>query len=116
MEDGLVTPLRKRTLEGELYRRDANIEAKLVELENLTQDELRSAVSKPRRPQLCSERMSCLFRARQPFGEQQRGFERLYKILAERVLRSLPRAENADGKTASMTKTTIRDTVFWKIC
>ncbi|WP_419605486.1 RNA polymerase sigma factor [Thiolapillus sp.] len=40
------------------------------------------------------------------------GFERLYKILAERVLRSLPRTESADGKTASMTNTIICDKVF----
>lgn len=39
-------------------------------------------------------------------------FERLYKILAERVLRSLPKAENADGKTASLTKSLIREKVF----
>ncbi|MCP5316308.1 MAG: DNA-binding response regulator [Chromatiaceae bacterium] len=116
MEDGLVTPLRKRTLEGELYRRDANIEAKLVELESLTQDELVTQCSIRSRDDPNYVPSECLvYFVRASRSENNNaGFERLYKILAERVLRSLPRAENADGKTASMTKTTIRDTVFGK--
>nr|WP_229773710.1 DNA-binding response regulator [Iodidimonas muriae] len=39
-------------------------------------------------------------------------FERLYKVLAERVLRALPREGNADGQTASRTKLAIRDKAF----
>ena len=39
-------------------------------------------------------------------------FERLYRILIERVLRSLPRAESSDGKTESLTRGVVRDKVF----
>ena len=114
MEDGLVTPLRKRTLEGELYRRDANIEAKLVELESLTQDELVTQCSIRSRDDPNYVPSECLvyFVRATHSDSNMAGFELLYKILAERVLRSLPRAESADGKTASMTKTIIRDKVF----
>lgn len=39
-------------------------------------------------------------------------FERLYRILTERVLRSLRKAESSDGKKESLTRGTIRDKVF----
>lgn len=39
-------------------------------------------------------------------------FERLYRILTERVLRSLPKAESFDGETESLTRGVIRDKVF----
>jgi len=39
-------------------------------------------------------------------------FERLYRILAERVLRSLPKAESQDGKTESLTRGIVRDKVY----
>ena len=39
-------------------------------------------------------------------------FERLYRILTERVLRGLPRAESSDGETESLTRGAIRDKVF----
>ena len=39
-------------------------------------------------------------------------FERLYRILTERVLRSLPKAESSDGKTESLTRGIVRDKVF----
>jgi hypothetical protein len=39
-------------------------------------------------------------------------FERLFKILAERVLRALPREGVGGGKTASLTNLAIRDGVF----
>src|SRR5205085_11577512 len=35
-----------------------------------------------------------------------------YRILTERVLRSLPRAESSDGKTESLTRGVVRDKVF----
>ncbi len=38
-------------------------------------------------------------------------FERLYKILFARVLRALPSADSADGKTRSLTKERIRDKI-----
>ena len=112
----MVTPLRKKTLDGKLYTRDDRTEAKLTELENLTQEELVACCSIRDRdaPNYVPSECLVYFVRASRSENNNAGFERLYKILAERVLRSLPRAENADGKTASMTKTTIRDTVFGK--
>ena len=113
-EDGLVTPLRKKTLEGAVYKRDANIEVRLAELESLTQDELVARCSIQKRDNSDYVPSECLvyFVRASRSNHSIAGFERLYKILAERVLRALPRAENADGKNASLTKSVIRDKVF----
>lgn len=110
----MVTPLRKKTLEGKLYKRDAKIEARLSELKGLTQEELvvRCSIRKRDAPDYVPSECLVYFVRASRSGHSEESFERLYKILAERVLRTLPRAENADGKTASMTKTIIRDKVF----
>ncbi|MEW8474830.1 MAG: DNA-binding response regulator [Candidatus Thiodiazotropha endolucinida] len=112
----MVTPLRKKTLDGKLYTRDDRTEARLTELEDLTQEELvaRCSIRGRDDPNYVPSECLVYFVRASRSDNNSAGFERLYKILAERVLRSLPRAENADGKTASMTKTTIRDTVFGK--
>jgi len=114
MEDGLVTPLRKLTLDGKLYTRDAKIEARLAELEGLSLEELvvRCSIQKRDDPNYIPSECLVYFVRATHSDSNMAGFELLYKILAERVLRSLPRAESADGKTASMTKTIIRDKVF----
>jgi hypothetical protein len=112
----LVTPLRKKTLDGKLYTRDEKIEARLAELEGLTRDELvvRCGIRKRDDPDYVPSECLVYFVRASRSDNNDAGFERLYKILAERVLRSLPRAESADGKTASMTKTIIRDKAFGK--
>lgn len=110
----MVTPLRKKTLVGKLYTRDAEIEAKLAELKGLTQDELVARCSIRKRDDSDYVPSECLvyFVRASRSDHSTAGFDRLYKILAERVLRTLPRAESADGKTASLTKAVIRDKVF----
>ena len=120
MERQLVTPLRKKRLRTEeLYTRIPEIEAKLVELEGLSRDRTpcphsnSSAVMIPAMFQANACSISCGRAARTiPLA----GFEQLYKVLAERVLRSLPRAESADGTTTSLTNSVIRDRVFGQIC
>ena len=110
----MVTPLRKKTLDGKRYTRDEKIEARLAELEGLTRDELivRCGIRKRDDPDYVPSECLVYFVRASRSDNNNVGFECLYKILAERVLRSLPRAESADGKTASMTKTFIRDKVF----
>jgi len=110
----LVTSLRKRTLDGKLYARDTKIEAKLAELGGLTRDELVARCSIRRRDDPDYVPSECLvyFVRASRSDYTAAGFERLYKILAERVLRALPREESADGKTVSLTKAIIRDKVF----
>ena len=115
MEEQLVTPLRKKRLgTEELYTRVPEIEAKLVELENLSQDDLVARIQIRRRDDPGYVPSECLvyFVRASRADDATATFERLYKVLAERVLRSLPRAESADGKTVSLTKSVIRDRVF----
>lgn len=110
----MVTPLRKKTLAGESYTRDPKIEAKLVELEGLSRDELVARFQIRRRDDsgyMPSECLVYFVRACRA-DNSTTGFDRLYKILAERVLRSLPQAGNFDGKTASLTKSNISEKVF----
>ena len=42
-------------------------------------------------------------------------FEKLYKILLDRILRALPSAESTDGETSSLTRERIRDKVYERI-
>ncbi len=110
----VITPLRKRTLNGDLYKRDRKTETLLVELSGLPRDELieRAMVSRRTDPHYVpSECLVYFIRAsRDDNGEA--WFERLYRVLAERVLRCLPKPESPDGETASLTRETIRDKVF----
>ena len=111
----MVTPLRKKTLRTEeLYTRVPEIEAKLVELESLSRDDLLARIQILRRDDPGYVPSECLvyFVRASRADNSTAGFDRLYKVLAERVLRSLPRAESADGKTTSLTNSIIRDRVF----
>ena len=110
----MVTPLRNKTLDGKLYTRDEKIESRLAELEGLTREELvvRCSIRKRDDPDYVPSECLVYFVRASRSDNNIAGFERLYKILAERVLRSLPRTEDAVGRTESMTKTIIRDKVF----
>lgn len=110
----LIAPLRKKTRVGELYVRDAKIEAKLVELASLSRDEFFAQCTIRNRDNPAYVPNECLlyFIRASRADNADTYFERLYKILAERVLRSLPKAENADGKTASLTRDLIREKAF----
>jgi DNA-binding CsgD family transcriptional regulator len=114
MEGQLVTPLRKKRLRTEeLYTRVQEIEAKLVELEGSSRDELLARIQIRRRDDLGyvpSECLVYLVRASRK-DNSTAGFDRLYKVLIERVLLSLPRAESEDGRTTSLTNNVIRDRV-----
>ncbi|MBN9475118.1 MAG: sigma-70 family RNA polymerase sigma factor [Burkholderiales bacterium] len=110
----VVNALRKRRLSGELYERDPKVEALIVELAVLPRDELiaRAGIMKRSDPAYVpSECLVYLIRASRR-DNNEAWFERLYRILIERVLRSLPRAESSDGKTESLTRAVVRDKVF----
>ena len=110
----MITPLRKRTLAGELYSRDSSVEALLVELSALSPDELITRVAISRRADPRYVRSECLlyFVRASRYDATEAWFERLYRILAERVLRSLPRADCADGQGESFTRGAVRDKVL----
>lgn len=110
----VVTPLRKRRLSGELYERDPKVNALIAELALLPRDALvaRAAITKrSEKAYIPSECLIYFIRASRR-DNNEAWFERLYRILTERVLRSLPKAESRDGKTESLTRGIVRDKVF----
>lgn len=113
-DEAVVTPLRKRRLTGELYARDPKIEALIAELAGLPRDALiaRAAITKRADPGYIPSECLVYFLRASRHDNNEAGFEHLYRILTERVLRSLPRAESVDGETESLTRGVIRDKVF----
>jgi hypothetical protein len=112
--DVLITPLTKKTLEGQLYKRDPKIEALLVELAALPREQLLERARITRRSDLGYVPSECLvyFVRASRHDNSEVWFEQLYKVLTERVLRCLPRPESADGETESLTRGIIRDRIF----
>ena len=112
-ENYVVTPLRKRTLEGAVYTRNAKIEALLAELERLPPADLvaRCLIQERSDPgYVPSECVLYLVRATRADNSDVH-FERFYKILIARVLSALPKAETLGGGLVrvSQTKSRIRD-------
>lgn len=112
--DEVVTPLRKRRLSGEFYERDPKVEALIAELAVLPRNELMAsaAITKRSDPRYVPSECLVYFIRASRHDNGEAWFERLYRILIERVLRSLPRAESADGETESLTRAVVRDKVF----
>ncbi len=104
-------PLRRRDKNGELYKRDPKIEALTVELSALPRDELFARARSAKRSEVGYVPSECLlyFIRATRHDPDDAWFERLFKILLERVLRSLPRPGNADGQTDSITLEAVRD-------
>ncbi|MTW18375.1 DNA-binding response regulator [Rhodoplanes serenus] len=112
--EAIVAPLRKRRLSGELYRRDPKIEALIAELAVLPRDELiaRAEITKRSDPGYIPSECLVYFIRASRRDNNEAWFERLYRILIGRVLRSLPKAESSDGRTESLTRGVVRDKVF----
>lgn len=89
------TPLRKKSLEGELYARKPQIEAKLAELLGLAHSEIMAlcAAEENDPKYIPSECLMYLVRANR---ENTPGlyFETIYKALLQRVMQQLPPAED----------------------
>lgn len=112
--NAVVAPLRKRRLTGELYERDRKVEALIAELATLPRDELiaRAAITKRSDPGYVPSECIVYFIRASRHDNNEAWFERLYRILMERVLRSVPKSESSDGKTESLTRSVVRDKVF----
>ena len=110
----MIPPLRKRTLDGKLYKRDSKIEAKLVELASLSRYDLvaRCKIQRCDDPGYIPSECLLHFARASRKDDSDTHFEQLYKSLTERVWRRLPKAENADGETLSLTKSRIRENAF----
>lgn len=112
----MVSPLRKRTLEGAIYTRGAKVEAYLAELERLPRADLvaRCMIQKRSDPGYVPSECLLNFVRATHTDNSDAQFERLYKILIARVLRALPKAETVKGGVVrvSQTKSRIRDAAF----
>ena len=104
-------PLRKHRLDGQLYVRDAKVNAHIAELALLSRDELiaRAAITNRSDPTFVPSECLLHFIRASRRDNNDVWFERLYRILTQRVMRSLPTAKSADGKTESLTRGAIRD-------
>lgn len=108
---GLVTPLRKRQPTGEVYRRTPKVEALVAELLQLPREDMlaRAEVTHRADPRfLPSECLLYFIRASRDEASQS-WFERLYRILAGRVLRSVPKPEMQGA--VSLIREKVRDYV-----
>jgi len=116
LEFDLITPLRKRTLDGALYTRPARIETLLNELERLPRPDLvaRCQITDRSDPDYVPSECLMYFVRGTRRDNFDQHFERLYKLLLSRLLRALPNPETRDGEIVlvSQTKSRIRDAVF----
>ena len=116
MAEPVVTPLVKRTLNDVTYRRDDKIERLLAELEQLPRLELvaRCAIRQRSDPGYVPSECLLYFVRACRADNSDTHFERLYKILATRILQALPRGESTEGVNLhlSLTKSRIRERAF----
>jgi hypothetical protein len=104
-----IAPLRKKDKNGELYTRLPEIEAKLLEISVLSPEIISSRCAiqdSDAADYLPSECLLHLVRANRSSSPNPY-FETIYRVLAERVLRALPSAENKD-----LTESNIRYEAF----
>lgn len=109
----MIVPLTKRKLDGTLYTRPDNIEVLLVQLAELSRDDLlaRATIHKRTDPLYIPTECLLYFVRVSRRDNSDAWFERLYKILQKRVLRPLPRIDVGGGSVA-LTSERIRNTVF----
>lgn len=108
----MVSPLRKQKSDGSLYTRPSNIEAKISELALLSRDELisRCAIRQKDDPlYVPSECLLHFVRASRP-ERSNSSFEKLYKLLIDRIVRYVSAAESLNGQQTFLTST-IREEV-----
>ena len=113
--DAIVTPLRKRSLTGALYERDPKTNALISELAALPRDELiaRAAIRKRADPGYIPSECLIYFIRASRRDNNEAWFERLYRILIERVLAQLAHARKARmARPKSLTRGLVRDKVF----
>lgn len=111
----MIVPLQKQKPDGSLYTRFPDIEKKLVELCLLSKTELVACCRVPKGQALYVPTQCVLHFVRQSTRTQDEPlFEQLFKILAERIRRALPRVENPDGKTLSFARSQVFEQVYDK--
>jgi hypothetical protein len=103
-------------LQGSVYTRDGNNEALLAKLEKLSRAEFVALCTISNRSDARYVPSECLlyFVRASRAENSETHFERLYRILVDRVLRALPRAESREGVIVqeSLSKSRIREKAF----
>lgn len=109
----LIVPLTKRKADGTLYQRPDIIEPLLAGLANLPRNVLleRARIRDRKHPDYLPSECLLYFVRRSRRDNSDAWFEQLYKILIERVLRSVPRAEISKD-SSSLSSERIRNAVF----
>lgn len=108
----MIVPLQKTTAGGQRYTRLPETEATLAALNVLSDDDLVDLCGQAKSHPQYVPCECLLYFVRRSWSTDAALFERLFRILSERILRKLPRAENAGGETVSLTNTDIREAVF----
>ncbi len=109
----MIELLRKTTSRGR-YTRTSHTEALLVELSGIERAELvrRARIPDSSHPDYVTDECLLHFVRACRADNTERHFDALYKLLASRVLRRLPRPERHGGTTVGITPEAIRDDVF----
>jgi hypothetical protein len=112
-EEKLIAPLTKRRKDDIPYLRPDDIEALLPALANLPRNLLleRARIRDRKDPDYVPSECLLYFLRASRLDNSDAWFERLYKLLVERVLRAVPRAE-AGNNTTSLVNEYIRNAVF----
>lgn len=112
----MIASLRKQKPDGSLYTRFPDIEKTLGELDLVSKTDL---VDRCRKPRGLSSYVptECImhFVRRSSVAKDEVLFEQLFKILAERIRRALPRVENPDGETLSLARSQACEQVYDKL-
>lgn len=102
----MIAPLRKRTRDGTPYTRPHKIEDKITELSSLSRSELiaRCAMRQVNDSAYVPSECLLYFIRASRTNSSDANFEKLYKLLAERVLRICFKAVSADGNKTHLTQ------------
>jgi hypothetical protein len=108
----LITPLRKHTRDGKLYTRHLIIESKIIELASLSRDDLitQCAIRQKDHPDYVPSECLLYFVRASRTDNSDTYFEKLYKLMAERVLRRCSKEASANDNKTHLTQL-IRDEV-----
>jgi DNA-directed RNA polymerase specialized sigma24 family protein len=110
----LIAPLTQKRGDGSCYARPNEIEDALTALVVLPREEFLERCQIRSRSNPDYVQSECLLHVVRASRQDNNDdwFEKLYKLLLERLVCALPRAENIDGTTASLTNEAIRDAVI----
>lgn len=108
----MIVPLKKSTAGGQLYTRLPEIETRIVALSMLSESVLVVLCGQSKSHLQYVPDECLLYFVRRSASTNPALFDRLFRLLSERILMKLPKAENAGGETVSLTNSDIREAVY----